>query len=246
MATVARCANSTLKRSTVVSANPTSKFTIFDSQSAGIPTDHPKGTIELISVGDRQSIGRIVKTLSSIEPMHTGDFVYSPAWSANDPMRFALIGRIDINRDGRDDRDDLKRMIESSGGIVDYDLPPPEYGKETGKLTGKDAWYVVDEREPWGRVYGSKKGVTANENAEFLKKQSEAIREARLNGVRPMPIERLLPFLGYDYLAPVTGRAEAVDTVNLKRILAPRQDTEKPKAAAEEKSEDAAPTEEKK
>ena len=41
-------------------------------------------------------------------------------------MRFALIGKIDVNRDGKDDRQDLKRMIEDAGGIVDYDLPPPE------------------------------------------------------------------------------------------------------------------------
>ena len=64
-------------------------------------------------------------------------------------MRFALIGKIDVNRDGRDDRDDLKRMIEAAGGIVDYDLPPPEAGKETGKLTGRDAWYVIDDRMPF-------------------------------------------------------------------------------------------------
>ena len=45
-------------------------------------------------------------------------------------MRFALIGKIDVNRDGKDDRQDLKRMIEDAGGVVDYDLPPPEFGKE--------------------------------------------------------------------------------------------------------------------
>jgi len=228
-------------------ARPQMKFTIFDSHSAGIPTDKPKGTIELTSVGDRQSIGRIIKTNSSIEPLRVGDFVYSPAWSANDPMRFALIGRIDVNRDGRDDREDLKRMIEAAGGIVDYDLPPPDAGREKGKLTGSDAWYVIDERMPFREVYGKGKTVTANENAEFLKKQSEAIREARLNGVRPMPIERLLPFLGYDFLAPITGRAEAVDTTTLKRILAPRQESEGAKPAPEEtKPDDAAPKDENK
>ena len=29
-------------------------------------------------------------------------------------------------------------MIEEAGGVVDYDLPPPEVGKETGKLTRAD------------------------------------------------------------------------------------------------------------
>jgi len=231
-----------LTRST--GARPQMRFTIFDSQSPGLPTDKPKGTVELTTVNDRESIGRIVKTNNSIEPIRTGDYVYSPAWSANDPMRFALIGKIDVNRDGRDDREDLKRMIQAAGGIVDYDLPPPDAGRETGKLTGKDAWYVIDERVPYREVFGKSKNVTANENAEFLRKQSEAVREARLNGVRPMPIERLLPFLGYDFAAPVVGRAEAVDTTTLKRILAPRQENEPAKAPADSKSEDATPKEE--
>jgi len=212
-------------------ARPQMRFTIFDSSAAGIPTDRPKGTVELISVGDRESVAKIVKTNNPIDPLRVGDHVYSPAWSANEPMRFALIGKIDINRDGRDDREDLKRLIESAGGMVDYDLPPPELGRESGKLTGADAWYVIDERPPFYEIYNTKKGVTAGENAEFLKKQSEAIREARLVGVRPMPIERLLPFLGYDYHAPIRGRAEAVDAGTLKRIGAPRQEADQPKAA---------------
>jgi hypothetical protein len=226
-------------------ARPQMMMTIFDSRSPGIPTDKPKGTIELVDVGDRESIARIVKTNENIQPLRAGDYVYSAAWSPNDPMRFALIGRMDINRDGVDDRADLKRMIEAAGGIVDYDLPPPDAGRESGKLTGRDAWYVIDERMPFREVYG-KSNVTMNENTEFLKKQSEAVRDARLNGVRPMPIERLLPFLGYDYHAPVLGRAEAVDLRTQKRLLAPRQETDQPKPAgeatpAEPKPDEAAP-----
>ena len=211
-------------------ARPQMQFAIFDSSSPGLPTDKPKGSVELIKVDDTKSIARIMKTISNIDPIKVGDYVYSAAWSPNEPMRFALIGRIDINRDGVDDRDDLKRMIEAAGGIVDYDLPPPEVGKESGKLTGKDAWYVVDDRIPLRELYGAnQKPSTARESQEHAQRKSEVIREARLIGVRPMPIERLLPYHGYDYLAPIRGRAEAVDTASMKRLLAPRQEASKPK-----------------
>ena len=173
-------------------ARPQMQFAIFDAASPGIPTDKPKGTIELVSVGDQFSIARITKTFDSISPIRVGDIVYSSAWSPNEPMRFALIGKIDMNRDNRDDREDLKRMIQQAGGIVDYDLPPPGAGKESGKLTGSDSWYVIDERPPLIPV-AEDKNVTANENTDFLQKQTDAVREARLSGVRPMPIERLLP-----------------------------------------------------
>ena len=106
-------------------AKPQMTMSIFDRTSAGIPTEKPKGTIELVQVGETYSIARIVKTFNPIDPIRTGDIVHSISWSPNDPLLFALIGKIDINRDGKDDRADLIRMIEASGGKVDYDLPPP-------------------------------------------------------------------------------------------------------------------------
>jgi hypothetical protein len=210
---------------------PQMSFTIFDKNAPGIPTDKPKGTIELVYVTDSFSIGKIVKTFNPIEPMSPGDIVYSPAWSPNDPMRFALIGKMDVNRDGRDDRADLKRMIIAAGGVVDYDLPPPEAGKESGQLTGRDSWYVFDDRMPFVLEFKTGKEGTTLEQDEFIKKKSEAIKEARLLGVRPMEIGRLLTYLGYDYHAPVRGRPEAVDNTALKRLLAPKQHDQSTKPA---------------
>jgi hypothetical protein len=215
-------------------AKPQMKFTIFDRQAPGIPTDKPKGTIELTYVNDSYSLGRIVKTINPLDSMRSGDIVYSPAWSPNEPMRFALIGKMDVNRDGKDDREELKQMIQAAGGIVDYDLPPREAGKEQGQLTGRDAWYVIDERPPLVLEFKTGDDVTTADEATFIKKQSDAIKEARLVGVRPMPIERLLTYLGYDFHAPIRGRAEAVDNAALRRLLTPKQrDTSKPAQEAE-------------
>jgi len=198
-------------------ARPQMKMSIFDAKAPGIPTEKPKGQIELTYVGDRYSIARIVKTNNMVDPIRAGDIVYSPTWSPNEPMHIALIGRIDINRDGRDDRADLKRMIASAGGVVDYDLPPPEAGKETGKLTGANAWYVIDDRIPFN--VDARTEDTSPEFVEFLKKKSEAEREARLNGVRPMPLSRFLSYLGYDFSAPIQGRVEAKDEATMRNTF---------------------------
>ena len=98
-------------------ARPQMKMTIFDKHSPGIPTEKPKGSIELTSVGERFSTAKIIKTYSAIDPIRVGDIVYSAAWSPNQPMRFALVGKMDVNRDGRDDREELKRMIQEAGGV---------------------------------------------------------------------------------------------------------------------------------
>ncbi len=137
-------------------ARPQMAMSVFDANAPGIPTEKPKGTIELTKVGDLFSIARITKTISPIDPLRTGDIIYTPAWSPNNPTRFALVGKMDVNRDGKDDREELKRMIHEAGGVVDFDLPPLEIGNETGKITPRIDWYVVDERMPFRQVYGEK------------------------------------------------------------------------------------------
>lgn len=229
-------------------ARPQMHLTIFDSSSPGIPTDKPKGTIELTYVSDKYSMARIVETKSPIDPIRNGDIVYSPAWSPNEPMRFALIGKMDVNRDGVDDRADLIRLIESAGGIVDYDLPPPYAGKERGKITPRDAWYVLDERSPLREYENRAEDLGTAENKEFLEKRSAAVREARESGVRPIPIERLLSYLGYNFHAPIRGRAEAIDKNTLRGLLRPQPQEKKAATGSENEApkEEAMPKEEEK
>jgi len=219
-------------------ARPQMKMTIFDANSSGVPTEKPKGIIELTQVGDQHSIARIIKTYSPIEPFRIGDIVYSPAWSPDDPMRFALIGKIDMNRDGKDDRDDLKKMIEDAGGTVDYDLPPPNAGRESGKLTARVSWYVVDERTPLRDVYTKESETTLAQQAGYDKRRGEMIKEARQNGSRPIEIGRLLSYLGYDMNAPIVGRAEGINTRALKRLTEKKSLNDAQKAAEAAKREE--------
>jgi hypothetical protein len=207
-------------------ARPQMKMTIFDAKSPGIPTEKPKGSIELTQVGDQFSAARIVKTDNSIDPIRVGDIVYSAAWSPNTPMRFALVGKMDVNRDGKDDRDELKRMIQEAGGTIDFDLPPAEIGKETGTLSPRIDWYVIDNRPPLREVFASKNATVEVSQEKLNQRVGEIVREARLNGIRPMTIEHLLAFLGYDMNAPVIGRAEGVDANALKRLTSPRRPLE--------------------
>lgn len=214
-------------------AQPQMKMTIFDARSPGIPTEKPKGNIELTSVGEKFSTAKIIKTDNPIDPIRVNDIVYSAAWSPNQPTRFALVGKMDVNRDSRDDREELKRMIQEAGGIVEFDLPPPDLGKETGVLSPRIDWYVIDDRPPIRDlfVHQSKSGIS--QQAMLDKRVGEVIKEARLNGIRPMTIGKLLAYLGYDMNSAIIGRAEAVDPTAMRRLTAKRRPAEaQPKAAA--------------
>ncbi len=214
-------------------ARPQMKMTVFDANSPGVPTEKPKGNIQLTQVGEQYSIAHIDKTVNEIQPIRVGDIVYSPAWSPEEPMRFALIGKIDLNRDGKDDRQDLKRMIEEAGGAVDYDLPPPNQGKETGKLTARIAWYVTDERSPLRQVFEAKTDAGIAARVQFEKRFGQVIKEAHGEGIRPMPLSRLLAYLGYEMGTPIIGRTEAVNTSAMQRLMQPRKKAAEPKAATD-------------
>ena len=229
---------------------PLMRFTIFDKNSAGITSDKPKAAVELVSVGDPQkgetdSLARIVKTLDPNDPIRNNDYIYSVGWSFDHPQRFALVGKLDTNRDGRDDRGDVIRMIEASGGVVEYDLPPPgvnrspgqaavarafarlgqtqppAVGRSVGKISGLAYAYVVDDRAPLTRNVKPGSDVT-KDDAAFQEEMSQAIKEARDNSVRPLPLEKLLNMLGYDYAAPVEGRREAYNRSGVQQLLKPR------------------------
>ena len=128
-------------------AQPQMKMTIFDASVAGHPDRKAQGQHRADRGRRAGQLGRIIKTDNPIDPIRVGDIVYSAAWSPNQPTRFALVGKMDVNRDSRDDREELKRMIQEAGGIVEFDLPPPDLGKETGDLTPRIDWYVIDDAD---------------------------------------------------------------------------------------------------
>jgi hypothetical protein len=214
-------------------ARPQMKMTIFDAHSPGIPTEKPKGNIELTSVGETSSHARITKTGSRIDPIRVGDIVYSPSWSPNQPTRFALVGKMDVNRDSRDDRQELKRMIQESGGVVDYDLPPNDLGKPLGAINPRIDWYVIDDRPPFRDIFAKQTDAAIASAAKDQKATSDAVKECRLNGIRPMTIGKLLAYLGYDMSTPILGRTEVSDSSAMRRLVSPRRVPEgQPKAAS--------------
>ncbi len=170
---------------------PRLRASIFDPASPDLPALRPKALIEVTRVDEESSTARIIGTTDATRPIRVGDHVYAhQGWSPHGPTRFALVGMIDANRDNKDDREELKRLIQAAGGVIDYDLPPPDVGPETGTLLPRIDWYVIDERAP--------------HQPEFTKRRLEAIREARLLGIRPMPIHRLPAELGHDDRPPAT------------------------------------------
>ena len=129
--------------------------------------------------------------------------------------RFALVGKIDVNRDGIDDRDELKRMIEEAGGVIDFDLPPPGVGKEIGTVSSRINWYVTDCRPPLCADWLP--------NEPLPNRVRAVLKEARLDGIRPLPIERLLAGLGYSTNPHAPAGPNVIDISGLLLTPVPRE-----------------------
>lgn len=203
-------------------ARPQMILAVFDADAPGLPTDKPKARIKLLQVNERDSVASIEEEFNKTNPIRSGDQVYSAAWSPNQPQRFALIGKIDMNRDGVDDRDDLKRLINAAGGVVDYDIPEPGAGQEQGELNARISYYIIDERDPL-RTPSNARAVQQMTLAEqeFAQRRTEVIEQARRFGIRPLPVERLLASLGYSFGMTIPGTVEASNAKAIERLLNP-------------------------
>lgn len=196
-------------------------FSVFDRNATGIAADKPKATVQLVRVDQNGSIGRITKRFGDLSPIQIGDQLYSPSFDAQ-PRTYALIGKIDMDQNGSDDREDLKRLIRSSGGEIVYDLPPPGVGVEQGKLTALTSWYVLDDEPPLRPGTERDYGATAEEIREFDTKKTQALSEARASGVQPINLSKLKRMLNFQLGAPRTGMVEGADRKAIENLIHPQ------------------------
>jgi hypothetical protein len=114
--------------------------------------------------------------------------------------RFALIGPLVPHNRDHADRAALRRLITAAGWTVEYDLPPRGEGNGTGQLTGKIDWYVFQDHHRYERAPEDSQNAPDNDNdddvtraaRESVKREIEAIKQARKLGIRPMRIGELM------------------------------------------------------
>ena len=128
-------------------------------------------------------------------------------------MRFALVGKMDVNRDGKDDRAELKRMIQEAGGIVDLRPAPADLGKETGTLSPRIDWYVIDDRIPFAIPLVKRPEVEDRSEQAKLEKRVGEVDQGGPAQRHPADDDRAAP------------RLTSAMTCNTPSSVAPRRST---------------------
>jgi hypothetical protein len=157
-------------------------FSVYDHDANGVTNAKQKGRIEVTTLGDHQSEARILED-SPANPILNGDIIATPAWSPGQRIHFALALKMDVNKDGVDDYQMVKNVIEMNGGVIDAELRPD--GSRHGKITVNTRYFVqgdkMDEKTP----------------QEVIKQFGTFDTERANNGVEKLPVQKLLTLMGW-------------------------------------------------
>jgi hypothetical protein len=139
-----------------------------------------KGKIEVVRLIDRHlAEARIVEDDLS-DPLMPGDQIFSPTWEAGRAEHFALAGKMDIDHDGESDRQRIHELIMLNGGVIDEEIS--DDNKKTGRMSINTKYLVLgDPPTDEGKI----------------KYYSEISSEAQTLGVKRIPVNEFLDYMGY-------------------------------------------------
>jgi len=189
---------------------PGVRFGVLEDTVSRVADAKPKARLEVVEVNqqtDHLSRARVLPDRRS-ETILRGDKVYSPVWQPGRNVNIGLVGKMDIDRDGKDDRETLKSLIAQQGGSVSVDLKPD--GRQDGSLTVDTRWLVIGDDF---KVIG---GVLEGSNEIAAKKRAELEQQAKGMGITRIDIDKLMGWLrgsGEEDVVPLGNAARASDFV---------------------------------
>ncbi len=157
-------------------------FNVYDADISNVATAKVKARIEVTRVDAASAEARILQE-NYLDPILTGDQVYTVAWQPGQKLRFALAGKMDFDGDGLCDQKRLRDMIEKSGSIVEGYVDGD--GNTHGSVTQMAAFLVTGQRP----TEKSKKDARAT-FTQFSKMATD-------NAVDQMPAERFIQRMGW-------------------------------------------------
>ncbi|MCA9124182.1 MAG: hypothetical protein H6822_20130 [Planctomycetaceae bacterium] len=172
-----------------------------DEEASKRKVDERKGMIEITRVIDQHlSEARIVSDYTA-DPILPGDQIFSPAWKPGRKVRFALVGFMDIDGDGRSDRDLVRNIIAMGGGVIDAEVH--DDGVFEGELSANTR-YLVRGDDPDG---GDTKLLTSHSNM---------IKLAEDQGIQEISLLMLLDLMGYKAEVRTVGLGKNADPLQFK------------------------------
>jgi len=156
-------------------------FSVYDSIVNNFQLNEEKAKIEVLAItGPHSAVARITEE-DYINPIKQGDNIVTPTWDPGYRVPIALAGILDLDGDGKSDRQRLVRMIENNGGRVVAQTD--EEGNVIGKIDPTTRYLVL--------------GTTGTGlEAAINNGMRELERQAAENTVEPIDLKKMLNWMG--------------------------------------------------
>ncbi|HEX4144556.1 MAG TPA: hypothetical protein VHY91_13700 [Pirellulales bacterium] len=160
-------------------------FTVMASDVINPVKAVKKGTIEVTRILDGHLAEARIMDDDPSNPIMPGDQLFSAAWQPGHAEHFALVGLMDLDKDGVSDLDKVRNLITVNGGVVDAELK--DDGTRVGQMT-VDTNFLVQGDQPTDK---------SNKSSDYFKNYSEMRRESTLLPIKTISLADLVGYLGY-------------------------------------------------
>jgi hypothetical protein len=173
-------------------------FAVYSGNTQNVTSAAKKGGIEVSQIlGDHLAEARIVDDNIS-DPLLPGDVVHTALWTPGVREKFAFTDGMDIDGDGTNRPDQLRNLINMSGGEVVAELS--DKGERKGQMDASTRFLIVGKEQ-------------TNQTPEALiKARTTMLREAEKLGVQSVNLADFLHRIDYKNPTPVTHFGPGADS----------------------------------
>ncbi len=171
-------------------------FSVYKKSNNGMGSkvEDIKGAIEVTNIlGPHLAEARITKD-DIYNPMAPGDPIYTPLWSPGHADEFAFVGVVDLDGDGKSDRDLLHEVVAASGASIVSEVDD-QGNRSGGKLTEVTKFLVL------GKLPNAEEDYKTDADKkifEAIQSHNKAMRqEAEEHAVRMVPLSDFLNYIGF-------------------------------------------------
>ncbi|MGE5195603.1 MAG: hypothetical protein ACM3U2_24180 [Deltaproteobacteria bacterium] len=190
---------------------PRATFSVYKKTNSGIGRGTQKGQVGGQDIKGAIEVTRVLEAdLSEARiidedlyaPIAKGDPIYSPLWSPGRGEAFSIVGIMDLDGDGKDDRDLLLEQVRTAGATVDNDIDEKGVLRVNGKIpddnkpriTEKTKFVVIGKIGEISETADPDEIATIQKIQELRKELEDAARE---RGVRVLSLSDFLVYIGY-------------------------------------------------
>ena len=195
---------------------PLTTFSVYPENQLGVmrgPEDI-KGRIEVLKIIDGDFAECRIIEDSINDPILLGDQIYSPLWQRGISVHFALIGFFDIDGDGKSDRDRVKNIIRSAGGVIDAELSIDNTQETDAANLIRTGGITVDTQY---LVRGKTDAILNVDRQTYNRFETRA----KDYNIESITINTLLNYAGYKNVKSSTGLGSGFDNENPEPLVKP-------------------------